>query len=85
MKFLEISKAVISIIPMIIKFVKILNDIIPEAKKGKEKLVILKGIIELVLKEAEDIADDISKSVLRIVEKFVELYIKARKAIEGVF
>ena len=85
MNFLQVGKLVLEIVPLTIKFVEAINEAIPEAKKGKEKLELLKGVIEETLVVAEDIADDVKDSVLKIVEKFVGLYVAVKKKIHGVF
>ena len=85
MNFLKIGKVVLEIVPLVIKFIDAINKAIPEAQQGLVKLEILKGIILEILNEAEELAEDVKNSVLRIIEKFVELYVKAKKKIHGVF
>ncbi len=85
MNIVKIGKTLIDVIPMTIKLVGILNDLIPEAKKGAEKFKILIAVLRPILQSAEDVADEIIDTIINIIEKIVAGYIKIKKEIYGVF
>ena len=84
-KILGVIKLVKELVPLVKDLVHYMNEIIPEAKQGKEKLEILMGILKGALDSVGGFADDVKEAALDIIDKFVDVYIKIRKKIEGTF
>ena len=77
MKFLQIAKLIISMLPIIIEAVRAVEDAIPGNGKGEQKLAMVRGALEAAYEMASDIDvtfvqiwPQVQKIIVSIVEAF---------------
>ena len=70
MNWFEILKAVLAIIPDIIKMIRVIEEAIPESGKGEDKLSIIKTTILAVSDEAAGLWPTLEKIIAGIVGIF---------------
>ena len=72
-------------IPKIIAFTNAINTAIPVAKQGAQKLKLLLGTIGLYIDLFTKFGEDTKPKILKFVDGFVELYVKVKKKVDGIF
>lgn len=70
MKWLEIVKIVLQLLPAIITAIKAVEEVLPESGKGAEKLMLIRGIIESVSAESKAIWPCLESTISTIVDWF---------------
>jgi hypothetical protein len=83
MKFLQIAKLIISLLPIIIEAVKAVEEAIPGNGKGEQKLAMVRAALE----SAYEVSTDVDVTFVQIwpqVQKIVTSIVEAFNAV-GVF
>jgi hypothetical protein len=70
MKWLEIVKILLQLLPAIITAIKAVEEVLPVSGKGAEKLSLVRGIIESVSEESKAIWPHIEKTITVVVDWF---------------
>lgn len=77
MHFLEVIKLVLSVLPLLIDAIKTVESVFPESGKGREKLEMIRGIVQASYETSSKLAvsfDEIWQPIQKVISVIVGVF-----------